>query len=135
MPGMAKAAVAPGGIARFRKQILLKIQEVRLSLSARRAAEFVSRPDEPLDSGDWCQKSHEEWLFVNQNRMEMALLRDLEAAARRLDRGSFGVCEGCGEPIHERRLEAVPWAKFCIPCFERAQREEEPSEEVENVGS
>lgn len=125
MPGIVREALAPARTEQYLRQILSKIQEVRHGLSARRAAEFVQRPDEPLDFGDWCQKSHDEWLFVNQNRIETALLRELEAALRRIDRGTFGICEGCQEPISEKRLEAVPWAKFCIPCYERAQRAEE----------
>ena len=125
MPGMLKEVLAPARTERYRRQIVSKIQEVRQGLSARRAAEFVQRPEEPLDFGDWCQKSHDEWLFVNQNRLETAQLREIEAALRRRDRGTFGICEGCGEPISEKRLDAVPWAKFCIPCHERARRAEE----------
>jgi len=125
MPGIVKEVLAPARTEQYQRQILSKIHEVRQGLSARRAAEFVQRPEEPLDFGDWCQKSHDEWLFVNQNRLETALLRELEASLRRLDRGTFGLCEGCGEPISEKRLDAVPWAKFCIPCYERARRAEE----------
>ena len=125
MPGTVKEALAPAKTEQYQRQILSKIQEVRQGLSARRAAEFVQRPEEPLDFGDWCQKSHDEWLFVNQNRLETAHLRELEAALRRIERGTFGICAGCGEPISEKRLEAVPWAKFCIPCYERALLEEE----------
>ena len=125
MAGMVKEALAPVRTEQYLGQILGKIHEVRQGLSARRAAEFVQRPEEPLDFGDWCQKSHDEWLFVNQNRLETALLRELEAAVRRLARGTFGICEGCGEPISAKRLEAVPWAKFCIPCYERVRQEEE----------
>jgi DnaK suppressor protein len=125
MPGTVKEALAPAKTEQYQRQILSKIQEVRQGLSARRAAEFVQRPEEPLDFGDWCQKSHDEWLFVNRNRLETAQLRELEAALRRLERGTFGICAGCGEPISEKRLEAVPWAKFCIPCYERARLEEE----------
>jgi DnaK suppressor protein len=125
MQGIVRDARAPARTERYRRQIQGKIQEVRHGLSARRAAEFVQRPEEPLDFGDWCQKSHDEWLYVNQNRLETALLRELEAALRRLGRGTFGICEGCGEPISERRLDAVPWAKFCIPCYERALQAEQ----------
>lgn len=116
---------ASEAIERRRECILRKAEEVREALSARRAAEVVARPEEPLDFGDWCQKSHDEWMFFNQNRRELALLRELEAALRRLDGGAFGVCEGCGEPISERRLEAVPWARLCIPCEARERQEEE----------
>ena len=125
MPGMVKEILTPARTEQYRQQILRKVQELRQGLSARRAAEIVYRPDEPLDFGDWCQKSYDEWLFLNQNRIEIALLRELEAALRRFDGGSFGICEGCGEPILEKRLNAVPWAKLCIPCYERSQRAEE----------
>lgn len=41
-------------------------------------------------------------------------LRDLEDALAKLDAGTYGVCETCGEPIGDARLEAMPAARFCI---------------------
>jgi RNA polymerase-binding transcription factor DksA len=41
-------------------------------------------------------------------------LRDLEDALAKLDAGTYGMCEACGEPIGEARLEAMPAARFCI---------------------
>jgi DnaK suppressor protein len=120
MSRTATEQAAPGKTERYRRVLQRKVQELRAGLSARRAAEVVSRPDEPLDFGDWCQKSHDEWLFLNQNRIEMELLRDLESALRRIDAGSFGICQGCEEPIAAKRLDAIPWARFCIPCQENA---------------
>ncbi len=90
-----------------------------MGLSAKRAAEVVRRPDEPLDFGDWCQKSHDEWLFLNQNRLELALFRELQEALRRLDDGTYGVCQDCHEAIVPKRLDALPWAKYCLPCQEK----------------
>jgi len=46
----------------------------------------------------------------------------LEEARRRLQAGSYGICQGCGEPIPEKRLKAVPYAAFCLPCQERRER-------------
>ncbi len=43
-------------------------------------------------------------------------LGDVEAALAKLDNGTFGVCEGCGQPIAPARLEAKPAARFCIDC-------------------
>ena len=40
----------------------------------------------------------------------------VDAALHRLDTGTFGVCQRCGEPIAEGRLEALPWAAHCIGC-------------------
>jgi len=41
-------------------------------------------------------------------------LLELEAAVKRVDLGSYGQCEACGQPISEARLEAIPTARFCI---------------------
>ncbi len=41
-------------------------------------------------------------------------LDEVAAALRRIDEGSYGVCEVCGEPIGAERLSAIPWARLCI---------------------
>jgi len=41
-------------------------------------------------------------------------LREIDDALRRLDRGTYGICEECGKPIDEARLEAIPWARYCV---------------------
>lgn len=43
-------------------------------------------------------------------------LTEIDAAVERLDAGTFGTCERCGEPIGEGRLEARPTARTCIRC-------------------
>jgi len=47
---------------------------------------------------------------------ERKLMNKIEEALGRIDDGSYGVCEGCGEEIAVKRLEARPVAKFCIDC-------------------
>jgi RNA polymerase-binding transcription factor len=43
-------------------------------------------------------------------------LADVEAAIARLDDGSYGTCVRCGRPIVPERLDALPWAAYCIDC-------------------
>jgi DnaK suppressor protein len=43
-------------------------------------------------------------------------LAEVEATLTRLDRGTFGRCARCGQPIAPERLEALPWAALCIEC-------------------
>ena len=43
-------------------------------------------------------------------------LNDVEAALVKLDNGTFGICEGCGQPISPDRLEAKPAARLCMEC-------------------
>jgi DnaK suppressor protein len=44
---------------------------------------------------------------------EFKQLRNARAALRRIEKGSFGICQECSENIHLKRLAAVPWAQFC----------------------
>jgi DnaK suppressor protein len=49
-------------------------------------------------------------------------LEKVEAALRRLDDGTYGACVSCGDPIAPERLEAIPWAPFCIDCARKGGR-------------
>ncbi len=44
------------------------------------------------------------------------LWAEIQAALHRIDRGTFGVCEVCRQPISPERLNAVPWTRFCVHC-------------------
>ena len=56
------------------------------------------------------------------------LLREVGAARARIADGSFGVCLRCEEPIALKRLQAIPWAAFCVSCQAKVEenREAEP---------
>jgi len=47
-------------------------------------------------------------------------LRLVEEAMDRLDAGDYGICLACDEPIAEKRLRALPWARYCVTCQENA---------------
>jgi DnaK suppressor protein len=49
-------------------------------------------------------------------------LEKVEAALRRLDDGTYGVCASCGDPIAPERLEAIPWTPICIDCARKGVR-------------
>ena len=49
-------------------------------------------------------------------------LSQIEGALKRIDAGSFGTCQSCGNPIALGRLEALPWAADCIDCHSKKRR-------------
>jgi RNA polymerase-binding protein DksA len=53
-------------------------------------------------------------------RQTVQRLRDIDASLARLDAGTYGRCEVCGEPIGRARLEARPYARTCIRCADSA---------------
>jgi len=106
-------------LATYRNMLEKKAQEVRRSMSAQKAAQVVARLDVPSDEGDLSQQHHEEWIFLNRNTIDMKLLREISDALQRIEQGTYGVCLECEEPISVKRLEAVPWARYCVTCQEQ----------------
>jgi DnaK suppressor protein len=74
------------------------------------------------DALDEVQHAAERELAIRNLDRESNLLRNVRAALRRIDEGSFGVCLHCEEDISPKRLAAVPWTAFCIQCQEIADR-------------
>jgi DnaK suppressor protein len=120
----------------YKKILESKAEEVRRSMSAQKAAQVVARLDIPSDEGDLSQQSHEEWIFLNRNTIDAKLLREISDALHRLEIGTYGVCMECEEPISTKRIEAVPWAKYCVTCQERIAQMIESGEysELEGAG-
>jgi len=52
---------------------------------------------------------------------ERRILAEIEDALIRIDDGTYGICEGNGEPIPKARLEAIPWARYCVKCASLAE--------------
>jgi DnaK suppressor protein len=82
------------------------------------------------DALDEVQHASERELAIRNLDRESNLLRNVRAALRRIDEGSFGVCLHCEEDINPKRVNAVPWTAFCIRCQEMADRQS--AEGVEN---
>jgi len=102
----------------YRKILEKKAEEVRRSMSAQKAAQLVGRLDVPSDEGDLSQQHHEEWIFLNRNTIDVRHLREINDALHRMDTEQYGICLECEETISQKRLDAVPWAKYCVSCQE-----------------
>jgi len=117
--------------ATYRKMLEKKAEEVRRSMSAQKAAQVVARLDVPSDEGDLSQQHHEEWIFLNRNSLDMKLLREVGDALQRIETDNYGTCPECDEPISTKRLDAVPWARYCVTCQERIATRQAAGEEVD----
>jgi DnaK suppressor protein len=63
---------------------------------------------------------------------EVKLLEEIDAALGRIERKTYGICEGSGKPIPKARLEAIPWARYCVEYKEMVEKglvEAPPSDE------
>ena len=72
--------------------------------------------------GDTATVTFDRELDYTLEESEEQKLAAIDAALARIDDGTFGTCETCGNPIGEERLEAMPWATQCIDCRRKAER-------------
>ncbi len=77
------------------------------------------------------QQLNREVAIRNLDR-ESKLLKEVQAALNRIDEGSFGTCLRCEEDIPEKRLKALPWAAYCVPCQETIDRMRAAGEAVDD---
>ena len=67
------------------------------------------------------QASDDNEVHVNLRLLQIdaKLLRAIEAAIERIDKGTYGICTSCEQDIGVARLKAVPWTSVCIECNEK----------------
>ena len=82
-----------------------------------------------VNEEDQAQQSHEESVQLRLNSLDYNKLRQVDAALDRLDDGEYGVCMACEEQIPARRLQIIPWAKYCVACQERIGNGDLPEED------
>lgn len=74
------------------------------------------------DIVDRANNSYNRELMFSLSDNERTHLLAIDAALERLEAGGYGTCANCGREIGEKRLEAVPWARFCVDCQELVEQ-------------
>jgi len=99
---------------------LARVNEVRASAGKRTAGEGESPMQHGLEQAAETLERELDDSVVQRADEE---IKEVEAALSRLDAGKFGVCEVCGKPIPDARLEVSPAARYCIDDQARVERE------------
>lgn len=101
---------------------MLEAKQAELSVGLRNRDDIAI--EKTPDALDEVQLAGERELAIRNLDRESNLLRNVKSALARVADGSYGVCLHCEEDIKPKRLEAVPWAKYCIRCQEAVDRHE-----------
>lgn len=108
----------------IRRQLAGKREELLANLNGIRADVMSAKGRVAED--DLASMEHEEFISIQRNSLTHGTLLLVNEAIERLETGEYGICQACEEPVSEKRLRALPWAKYCVPCQERiALRETE----------
>jgi len=103
-------------LERFRQQLLASRQALAGEVVHRREEGYSLGTDGIQDAGDDAANTYARQLLLNLSERERETLREIDEALNRLDDGSFGACEECGEEIGEARLTVLPYATLCVEC-------------------
>src|SRR5437667_5866589 len=71
------------------------------------------------DMADQASGNNEVHIQLKLKQTDAKILQAIEEALWRIEKGTYGVCRDCGEPIAEARLKAIPWTRVCISCKEK----------------
>jgi DnaK suppressor protein len=110
---------------------MLEAKKVDLSAGLRNREDIAI--EKTPDAIDEVQLAGERELAIRNLDRESNLLRNVKGALGRVADGSYGVCLHCDEDIKTKRLDAVPWTKYCITCQEASDRHEFESESGDRV--
>ena len=102
-------------LEQFRSQLLQKRDEI-LAEAGKTLSEMTDQTTNIPDPNDRATIESGRSFELRIRDRERKLLAKIEEAIGRLDEGEYGICEGCGEEIGIKRLEARPVTTFCIDC-------------------
>ena len=89
------------------------------------AAELYSRErdsEATQDPADMAANAYTKELLFSMSANDRRLLELIDEALVRIEAGEYGECVHCGEPVQDKRLEAVPWARHCLRCQDLQER-------------
>jgi DnaK suppressor protein len=106
----------------FKKRLEERQKELRTNVSRNEQDGRAADLDTAQDIADRASSSYQKEFLFHQSSNERQLLQMVEGALSRIREGTFGECISCGNEINAKRLEAVPWTRYCIECQEKLEQ-------------
>jgi DnaK suppressor protein len=106
----------------FRKKLEERQQALRKTVSRTEEDGRIADQEAAQDIADRAANSYTKEFLFSQSNNERVLLNMVESALQRIREGTFGECVSCGNEINPKRLEAVPWTRYCIACQEKKEQ-------------
>ena len=105
-------------LERFRKALKEQRDALHLRLATARQQSHSSILAESKDEGDRATASIATEMSAIERTQAENLLKSVNHALDQIDAGTYGQCRNCEQEIGAKRLEAIPWARYCITCQE-----------------
>jgi DnaK suppressor protein len=112
----------------FRQLLLEQLRRLTDHIRTEQAAALELSDENVKDSVDLSVLDLNREIIFRLGERDSQVVADIDQALLRIKEGSYGICGRCGKPIDERRLEAIPTARYDAPCqtaIESANGEED----------
>ncbi len=107
-------------IQKIKEDLLKKRQEILESLSNHNNEELNEKSGVE-DAADIVTSELSRETVYKLSQVDRETLFLIDIALKKIENGTYGVCEECGAPIGEKRLEAIPWVRLCIECSQNEE--------------
>ena len=101
-----------------RKRLVAKRDELLHDLAKNREVSEETVDESAQDMADRATSAYTKEFAYSLSESDRKVLILIEEALSRLDTGTYGTCVHCSQPVQEKRIEAVPWARHCLDCQE-----------------
>jgi RNA polymerase-binding protein DksA len=122
----AQLGLTPEDVQKFRAVLLAKRSEILGNVTnmgdetfRRVRSDLSSMPPDVADLGS---DNYDLENTLGLMESETKILLEIDHALRRIEEGTYGICEVGGEPIVKERLEAIPWARCCVACASLSEK-------------
>lgn len=122
MPKSKVIAVEPVDIEALRESLVVKRREMLDLYHHDIRVGQESTDDNADDFADRANNSYNRETMFALSSTERNMLISIDEAFQRLEKGVYGDCDYCSNPIGLERLKAVPWARYCIGCQELEEK-------------
>jgi DnaK suppressor protein len=106
----------------YKKKLMTRREELTKTI-ARTEEEGRQADDDPtVDLADKAANSYTKEFLFGMTNTDRTILNMIDEALKRIKSNEYGTCANCQQEVQQKRLEAVPWAKHCINCQEKAEQ-------------
>lgn len=107
-------------LTKLKDELLRKRAELlAVSTGARPLPEAADVNSRQGDLADQASGNNEVHIALKLKQTDAKILQAIEEALVRMEKGTYGICRDCGEPVALPHLNAIPWTRVCITCKEK----------------
>ena len=110
------ASMEASKIEYFKQLLFAELRQHAQQVNEDQAAALDAASEDAKESADLATRDVIQELSLKLGDQESQMVADIDQALLRIEEGSFGICVRCGKPIDERRLEALPTARYDAEC-------------------